>query len=147
MRVATVFTGIASAAAFAAPANAQATATLRPALRAAGHTSSCYDSTHYFAMSYRYDGYYGDDSIGYECVGGVGPTAIVPFSYRGFCGGNNVGYFSGTLKDGRRLTDQRFHQSSYFYHFKPPRYSDSILKISRVYISAWTGSEECINNV
>jgi hypothetical protein len=151
MRVATIFTGVAGAVAFAAPAHAQAPKFPPggPAVRAMPdkpHISSCTGSTHYFAMKY-FSGpnvYEPTRVYGVECVGGIGGIKLpVAWSDSGFCGGNNVGYFSGRSKNGKLLTNQRFAQGSNFYYFKAPKYPGSLFKISKVYISAWTGSQVC----
>jgi hypothetical protein len=142
MRVATVFTGVATAAAFAVPANAQTAATLRPALGAARDIRSgdCHSSPHFFTIYGHLDGYVFPE---YWCFGGMGGKAVVDKAYS-YCGGNNVGYINGTTESGKRLTDRRFHQSSNFYAFKAEfGFPSSYLNISKVYISAWTGSQSC----
>jgi hypothetical protein len=149
MRVATVFAGVASAAAFTAPANAQAVTKLVPTPRAMPQVTragSCHNASHWFTL-------YGYQSSAQtfptdRCYGGVDPrgqvySQIPPFRALSFCGGNNVGFFSGFTKGGEHLGDQRFKQSSNFYTFKPPKFPGSELWVSKIHISAFDGNQSC----
>jgi hypothetical protein len=147
MRVATVFTGVtACAAAFAPAANAQTDGELAPplALRpTAGQStrfgSNCSNAPHWFHLYFK-SSLTGD--LTSRCIGGTGSWYFAAggqgFPMSGFCGGNNVGYFSGWF-GGRRLTDQRFHQSSSVYWW-PGNHSSVI---SYLYISKWGGNKTC----
>ena len=148
MRVATVFAGVASATAFAAPANAQAAGKFMPTLQAVPEdtrSGTCHNVSHWFAL-------YGYKSPNLPpedwCYGGIDPPGVAfsitpPFQAEEFCGGNNVGYFSGFNKNGEHLGDQRFKQSNNWYTFKAPKFPGSELWISKIHISAFTGNQSC----
>lgn len=150
MRVATLFTGVASAGAFAAPANAQAAANFTPRTElgvqqyAATREGSCGLGESHWLTFFRITDLGGGDFMNTStCFGGMGSKKNIYVSASGFCGGNNVGFFSGHTASGKHLTDQRFHQSSAEYEFKPPKFPHDIFYVSRVYISAFTGNEMC----
>jgi hypothetical protein len=139
MRVATVFTGVtACAAAFAPAANAQTAGQIAPG-RTVGHGTArstrignCDNTPHYFHM-------YGGYGSAYMCIGGTGTyTFSAPDPAVAFCGGNNVGYFSGYNTAGNFVKDQRFHQSSNPYVWGVKEFS-----LTKVHISAWTGDQSC----
>jgi hypothetical protein len=152
MRVATVFTGVASAAAFAAPANAQAVAKVTPgaALRATlydagvgvnsyarGGCTSLTGESHWFQIS--------NDATEpgtIKCYGGMGTTTDVGAA-TGFCGGNNVGFFSGHTVGGKHLTHQHFSQSNNPYYFRSPKFPGDEFTFSKLTISAFFGNEIC----
>jgi hypothetical protein len=140
MRVATVLTGVtACAAAFTPAANAQPAAgltpqpELRPAAAQSIRTGNCLNTPHWFHL-------YNDRFGSAYCIGGMGPKVFThaPYSATAFCGGNNVGYFSG-WRSGQQYTDQRFHQSSNSYVWG----ISHSFAVSRVYLSAWTGNQSC----
>lgn len=149
MRVATVFTGVASAAAFAAPANAQAAAKFTPTLGATPLTTRsgiCHNAAHWFTL-YGYKSA-NDYTPAYWCYGGIDPpaqdfTVTPPFRAEAFCGGNNVGFWSGYSANGKALKNQRFHQSSNYYYFNPHKFPDSYAYISKIHLSAFEGSQSC----
>jgi hypothetical protein len=151
MRVATVFTGVtACAATFTPAANAQPAGNLAPplALRPTVGLSirsgaTCSDTPHWFHLY---------SVVGKAfCIGGTGSKTGPGSGFgeedgwaRAFCGGNNVGYFSGSLLNfntgsKRFVTNQRFHQSSTPYVW-PKSYS---FLLEFIKISAWTGNEVC----
>jgi hypothetical protein len=151
MRVATVFTGVVGAAVLTAPVNAQGTTFMpgRPALTAKPENTRsglCHNTSHWFAL-YGYQ--YPDEAApSYWCYGGVDPLGTNfalprPFKAVAFCGGNNVGFFSGYTKSGKYRYDQRFRQSSNFYFFKAPKFPGSYFTVSQLHISAWTGNQSC----
>ena len=151
MRVATVFTGVASAAAFAAPANAQAVAKVTPgaALRATlyagvgvnsaqrGGCNSLTGESHWFKIINT------DDAPWVEkCYGGMGTTTDVSIG-TAFCGGNNWGFFSGHSANGKRFTNQRFVADSNYYNFRAPKWPDNYFSFSTLHISAAHGNQIC----
>ena len=145
LRVATVFTGVASAAAFAAPGNAQAAVKFapRPALQAmpdgtlAGNCAEMGEPPHYFHLFNWAN--YPNSSM---CYGGAGYAWPDLWATK-FCGGNNIGYFSGFTKSGKHLGGQRFSQHSYWYAFKPPKFKSSVFYFSFLHISTFDGNQNC----
>jgi hypothetical protein len=148
MRVATVFTGVtACAATFTPAANAQPAGNLAPLRPTVGLNirsgDTCSDTPHWFHLY---------SVVGKAfCIGGTGSKTGPGSGFgeedgwaRAFCGGNNVGYFSGSLLNfntgsKRFVTNQRFHQSSTPYVW-PKSYS---FLLEFIKISAWTGNEVC----
>jgi len=159
VRVATAVTGItACAAAFAPMANAQPTAKAasgstekaatyqkvvnykidtRPETGLDATVSPCGPyTTHWFHL---YRTFY-QSSL---CVAGPGTTGVGGASANGFCGGNNVGYFSGTTVSGQPRRHITFGRGNSVYWFHAPKWPHSAFNISKVYVKSWSGHDAC----
>jgi hypothetical protein len=153
VRVATTVTGItACAAAFAAMPSPQAEA--KPIAQSTGRAATYKivnykiganpDATSHKTCSrspeeHWFHAYNSKFSV---CVAGPDGTSIPVHAYQGFCGGNNKGYFSG-YNYNHVHQKHTFGRGTSIYWFGSPTFPDNEFFISKVYVSNWSGQDEC----
>jgi hypothetical protein len=130
MRVATTFTGVAACAFAMAPTAMAATGhqtevkdnTIRPLNTANGNCEGA-NQSHWFHMG---------TTATVTCYGGRGSAHPGGYVINSFCGGNNIGYFTGNRK---RVN---FGIGDFWAHIPSAPYA-----VSKVVISSWSGGTKC----
>jgi hypothetical protein len=134
MRVATTFTGVAACAFAFAPTAMAGTGhqlqlkdnTIRPLSTHNGNCAGA-NQSHWFHMG---------TSATVTCYGSRGNAYPGGYEIDYYCGGNNIGYFSGTGTKGHKRIN--FGIGDWYAHVASAPFA-----VSKVHISSWSGGTTC----
>jgi hypothetical protein len=134
MRVATTFTGVA-ACAFAFAPTAMATTAHQPQIKdntigplnTVNGSCGGANQSHWFHMG---------TTATVTCYGNIGTANAGGYVINSFCGGNNIGYFSGKGSKGKKKVT--FGTGDFWAHVPSAPFA-----VSKVHISNWTGGTKC----